>query len=198
MGIANWRSVGVAALIPLAAGLAGCGQGEGSRAGQSEDEFSWQPARLEAATEVFTDGSVRGMAVEADFVAVGRFTGACPDRTMGNGPLGDSVTYSCLTFESSEFLVGQGPQRVAVEFLAEFPEGAHPRNEAVVFLVDKGGAEAGRYRAVNSSGIFTETSEAPVDQPLRVEDADLDTLALDGLSLTSWGEFVTTLRAGLG
>ena len=44
------------------------------------------------------------------------------------------------------------------------------RKVVLVFLRDKGGAEAGLYRLVNSQGLWTSTARATVDAPL-AEDA---------------------------
>lgn len=186
----------VVVLLAVSMAPSACTVAENSPETEPAGGSIWEGATVEGA-EVFTEHSPKEMAAEADFVARGHFTGACNSRTVGKGDLGDSVTYSCLTFTVEEFLAGEGPKSVPVEFLAELSEGSVPEPEAVVFLLDKGGAEAGRYRTVNSYGLFTRTTRADVDQPLRAEVADRPQLAADGLETDSWADFVASLRSTL-
>ncbi|GAA1178916.1 hypothetical protein GCM10009584_20730 [Ornithinimicrobium humiphilum] len=158
--------------------------------------YDWGWAVIEG-SEVFIDDSLTGMAAEADVVAVGRFVAQCDDRQMGGGSEGDLVTYKCLTFEPSEVISGVVTEPLPVEFLGSPTDGTVPPDEVAVFLLDKGGSESGRYRVVNSFGLFTSTQRAQVDQPMRAS-ADQAVSGLDDLPRDDWDQFKRHLRREVG
>ncbi|WP_168217747.1 hypothetical protein [Occultella kanbiaonis] len=90
------------------------------------------------------------------------------------------MQYNCLTLEIDEKLAGidLGPS-VPVGFLGSGDRSPDadttvPAGTVVVFLVDKGGEEAGRYRAVSSYGLWVASDRGSLDQPIREEQPQAD------------------------
>lgn len=160
-------------------------------------DYSWTWAPITGATEVITAEDVPGLADEADIVALGRFTDVCEPRHVG-GAGGDGQTYGCLTFRADSILAGEmAPEGIPVEFLGDPTGDGLPSSPSVVFLVDKGGVESGRYRVVNSAGLYTSTSRATVDQPMREHAPTSTKLSAHGLESESWEQFVDSVQKQL-
>lgn len=140
-----------------------------------EPSVSFWPssARLYGASEVVGPGTVDELAELSDAVVAGRFTEFCEGTVVQGDAEEDRFQYDCLVLEIEETLAGADLGRtVPVEFLgggdpesdvdAQIPDGT-----VVIFLVDKGGAEAGRFRAVSSYGLWAWSDRGPLDQPMR-------------------------------
>lgn len=178
--------------------LAGCVSSEEESVAGS---YPWDWALLAGATEVFTDDTVDGMAAHSDLVAVGSFTKDCEPRTMGEGPGGDNYTYGCLSFEPTRVLQGADSaigESFPVEFLGTPDSESLPTGEVLVFLLDKDGDEAGRYRPVNSFGLWTSTTRAAVDQPMQESVPDSSALSDQNISSETWDSFVESIATYLG
>ena len=184
----------VCVLAFVAAG--GCAQ---NPEGGPVSDYSWSWSYNPAASEVVTTEDVVELGREADVVALGRFTEVCEPRRVG-GSGGDGQTYGCLTFISDSVLAGDGgllAGGIPVEFMGTPAEAGLPSSPSVVFLLDKGGVEAGRFRVVNSAGLYSTTARAAVDRPLREHAPASQTLEQQGLHTGSWEGFVSSVRERL-
>ncbi|MCA2219245.1 hypothetical protein [Jidongwangia harbinensis] len=147
-------------------------------AARSADSFAM--LRLEASEAEHYD-SLAAMKRSADAIVMGRVVSFGVSRTVrGDHPL-DVVVYGSAVVDVRRQVSGRDlGGSVAVEFLLPYqPADAAkqaaafnaelPRGEALMFLRHKGGAEAGRYRLVNSAGLWAGTTRAAVDTPLTDE-----------------------------
>jgi hypothetical protein len=171
------RRHAVAALaVTVSLAVTACG---GSDTGAPTDS-AYTALRVQG-LEVESYGSLREMAGSADLVAIGKFTSFDISRTIRGDAAQDVVVYGKATLVVTrkvveepvatelpvEFLLPYGPDEAAAkaaEFAADLP-----KEEVLVFLRHKGGAEAGLYRVVNSQGLWTTTARAALDTPLAEE-----------------------------
>ena len=186
------RSFAAAFGIGLVLALAsGCGDSEGDRservvAGADPEarpavaeRDAWAGLRITGdEAEHYT--TFEEMRDAADAVVVGVFTGFSPGRQLQGDTEEDRIWYIDGTVAVSEAIRGPwaAPTTIEVECLSGAPdeesldadvaalESAVGTGEAVLFLREKGGDEAGLLRLVNSDGLVTATVERPVDVPL--------------------------------
>lgn len=173
------RHAAAALAVTISLVVTACG---GNGASTAADTDSAYAALRVQGLEVESYGSLREMARGADFVVIGKFTSFDISRTIQGDVAQDVVVYGKATLVVTrkvvnepvatelpvEFLLPYGPEEAelkAAEFAADLP-----KEDVLVFLRDKGGAEAGLYRLVNSQGLWTSTARATVDAPL-AEDA---------------------------
>lgn len=150
-----------------------------SGCGGPNDEAFWGGLR-NAGSEAEHFDTLRDMRSQADVVVRGSFSSVAMGRTIVGDATTPQAAYELLTAQLAvtEVLAGSAPTAsLPVEFVL-FEQGepiadtaarlieSYPQGELVIFLRDKGGIEAGRYRMVNSLGLWTETSRAELDTPL--------------------------------
>jgi hypothetical protein len=171
------RRHAVAALaVTVSLVVAACGDSDTS----APTDSAYAALRVQG-LEVESYGSLREMAGGADMVVIGKFTSFDISRTVRGDAAQDVVVYGKATLVVTrkvveepvatelpvEFLLPYGPDEAATkaaEFAADLP-----KEEVLVFLRHKGGAEAGLYRLVNSLGLWTSTARAALDTPLAEE-----------------------------
>lgn len=135
----------------------------------------WDAVRI-TGDEVEGYKSIAEMGEAADAVVVGRFTSLGLSREVHGDAPEDVVLYAAAQLEIGHVFAGRiGERSIPFEFLlggqpaaAEMQalEDALPRGDLIVFLRDKGGREAGLYRAVNSVGLWASSDRATLDTPL--------------------------------
>lgn len=189
------RYVAPASIVTVFA-IAGCSTTSGGATSEHTSSYSWAWAPITGATEVISADSIAALTRESDVVALGRFTERCEPRRMG-GPGGDGQTYGCLVFEADSALAGDASvvaEPLPVEFLGDPPHEGLPSSHSIAFLLDKGGEEAGRFRIVNSFGLYSSTPRAVVDQPMREHAPTVEQLSAHGLRSGAWEQFVTSVQ----
>ncbi|MGH2456307.1 MAG: hypothetical protein ACRDHD_08635 [Candidatus Limnocylindria bacterium] len=146
------------------------------------------------------------MARGADAVVVGHFTGIRDSRVIQGDAPQDRVGYAAADVLVSELLLGQLPtDNVPLEFLLTAPGDpvdqvselgrSLPTGESVLFLREKGGAEASLFRVVNSNGLWTATTRAPLDTPLAADEpASSKLYAAELAGIQTLAEFIDAVR----
>lgn len=171
------------AVALLTAYLIGANGARGDGAAPAGGNGSYSILQLEG-SEVESYDSLTAMNRAADTVVVGRFTSFGVSRIVQGDDSLDRVVYGAATVEVRRHVSGRSlGSTVKVEFLLPYQEqearrmagafnAALPDGDALFFLRDKGGAEAGRYRLISSAGLWTGTSRGALDAPLLAESPD--------------------------
>ena len=145
---------------------------------RGEGDSIWALLRLDG-DEVEGYSSLRDMGRAADLVVRGHVANVGPTRQVQGDAPEDVVTYVTLEIAVDERV--SGPKLaglVPVEFLVNVPppavdafvqdlETSRTDEELLIFLRSKGAAEQGRYRLVNSKGLWRSNGQG-VDAPLAV------------------------------
>lgn len=192
---ASYRAVGHLLVLVLLLSLAMACSSASSH--QSPEGF-WEAFRIEA-DEVEYYATIGEMGRSADAVAIGKLVGFDKERTVQGDAPEDVITYVVASFEVSQVVAGKLSDAVIpLEFLVTHGsanvdlESALPEGDLVVFLREKrGSGEGGLYRAVNSLGLWTSSSRAPVDTPLAPESPADSIFADEVRSLDSLTEFAS-------
>jgi len=148
--------------------------------------------------EVDRFDSMREMMVASDAVVVASVRDVAVSRVI-DGVQGDGLTMIRVDLAVTRVIHGASPEVVRLEFIGGLPDATaafvdalrefKPVDPSVIFLHEKQGeGESGLYRVANSTGLWTPTSRADLDTPLRDEpplDAGLyadELLGVDDLS----------------
>lgn len=163
------RAAAVAGMMCLVTVACGQAVSPGEATGSDSDAF-WDSVRVVGASEVLGPMDPVELAGESDAVVVGRFTGRCDERTFQGDAPQDVVIYGCVVLTIDEYLTGRDfGGAVEVEFLGGGPSTGVPDGDVLVFLIEKGELEPGKFRAASSYGLWAHTSRAVLDQPMREE-----------------------------
>ena len=134
--------------------------------------------------EVESYDTAAEMALASDIVAVGSFQDFRVSRTIQGDAAEDVLIYIGATFVPSNVIAGEpGHDVIVVEFISPSPNtdatlsevNDAADKEVLVFLRNKGGAEDGLYRLVNSAGLWEESNDqlvAPLHEAFGPSDAD--------------------------
>lgn len=155
------------------------GPADAQPAGQTGSQTTdvWEPLRVIGALEAERYPSIAAMRDSADAVVAGSFV-SFDTRTFHGDAAEDVIVYLVATLRVDEVLAGSLAQpTVPLEFLVpsvvaddapvlETLAATLPRSQMVLFLRHKGGAEAGLYRVVNSTGLWAPTKRSGLDTPL--------------------------------
>ena len=146
--------------------------------GASEPTDVWAPLRVVGPLEAEHYPTIEAMRDSADAVVAGSFV-SFGTRVFQGDAVEDVLVYLVAMVRVDEVLAGSLPDRtVPVEFLVpsavadDAPvlatlSATLPRTELVFFLRHKrGDGEAGRYRVVNSTGLWAATGRSDLDTPL--------------------------------
>lgn len=115
----------------------------------------------------------------SDAVVVASVRDVAVSRVI-QGDGGDVLTMIRVDLAVTQVIDGAAPEVVPLEFIGGFPDQTaafvdalrqiRPVDRIVVFLREKQGeGEVGLYRVTNSTGLWTPTSRADLDTPLREE-----------------------------
>lgn len=123
----------------------------------------WEPLRNNG-DEVEGFGSIQEMHDSADLVVEGTIVSYEIGRTIQGDVKEDVVTYASAAVATDTSVSGLVPEDLVVEFLV-IPDGsgaaatierqrvALPNGSVLLYLREKSGAESGRFRLVNSTGL---------------------------------------------
>jgi hypothetical protein len=129
--------------------------------------------------EVDQFDSMLDMMAASDAVVVASVRDVAVSRVI-QGDGGDVLTMIRVDLAVTQVIDGAAPEVVPLEFIGGFPDQTaafvdalrqiRPVDAIVVFLREKQGeGEVGLYRVTNSTGLWTPTSRADLDTPLREE-----------------------------
>jgi hypothetical protein len=129
--------------------------------------------------EVERFDSLLEMMAASDAVVVANVQDVAVSRVL-HGDRGDVVTMIRVDLGVTRVIAGASPEVVPLEFIGGFPEQTaafvnalrevKPVDASVIFLHEKqGDDESGLYRVTNSTGLWTASSRANLDTPLREE-----------------------------
>lgn len=171
------------AVLCLAMVLGACSGSAPPEAADTKDEQFWAPLRI-TGDEAEGFATLSEMVASAETVARGRLMNLRVSREFRGEAVEDVVTYAAADFKVDEVLAGDGiADTVPLEFLlsasaddaqaqVDAQRGQIPSTDIVVFLrAKRGEGESGLYRVVNSYGLWTPSSRAPLDTPLSEERA---------------------------
>ena len=191
---------GLGALVLLL--LSGCGSdGGGSKIANASDPLI-RPEAVARGSEVQLAPDLETMVASSNVVLVGRIEAVRQGRTVGDP--GSQLRFREVDVRPLEVLHGDVPTRSTllveqegwwldgeseVSFANEGQGWLQVGTTTLLFLVDKGGEEAGHYRAISSQGAYllagTDVrpvpSAAPSEDPLvaTLADVDLDQVEAD-------------------
>lgn len=151
-----------------------------------DDSLFWETLRVNA-DEVEGYESMAEMAIEADAVVLGTIESIDGIRTVQGDAAEDVVTYVVASVRVDDTLRGsaEASQPILLEFLLNLPvdrtdaavddlRRALPDGDLVLFLrAKRGGEESGRYRLVNSLGLWAQTTDG-LGSPLAGPSEDVD------------------------
>lgn len=158
------RRGAVGSIATLAIVLSSCtGTTEDAAPVTSASVDAWEAFRITGDEAEFFPSLV-AMKREADLVIAGTLVPSGATRTVQGDAPEDVVEYTVGSLQVDDVLAGStGKQTLTVEFLGDE---VLPTARTLIFLRHKGGDEAGKYRAVNSNGLWTATPRSEVDAPL--------------------------------
>ena len=181
--------------------LGGCGESAApeSTSGDADVRDFWSTLIVEA-DEVESFNSLTELKSSSDLVVIGELDGLTLGRTIQGDAPEDVVLYADARFSVDETIKGSSTKEVNVEFLVPAASAAQarellkttadsglPSSPSLLFLRDKGGAEAGFLRIVNSEGLWVQDNDS-VTPPLVPSDR------LDGSGVLKEAAEFSTIR----